>query len=384
MWKEVLSPVPHEFFADQKPGSIAAGIDAFKDEFHFPNLLESKITIIGVPEDRSSPDQKGTSQAPKSIRKEFYKLVSGSWDIKISDVGDIIPGRDFVDTMSALEEICIEVIKHNSIPVILGGSSDLCFAMYRAFTRLEQNINLTVFDSRISLESDEETLNSKNFLSHILTSKPYRLFNLSHVGHQSYYVAPKIIDLFERMHFTTKRLGDIRNNINLVEPVLRDSDMIVFSNHVIKMSDARGQSNPTPNGLNGEEFCASLRYAGMSDKLSATGIFDFNPSLENDSQNAQLLAQGIWYFIDGVDWRKGDYPFRSKSDYLKFTVLSDQLDQEIIFYKSPWSERWWMEIPSHPKDSSKNSLISCDLEDYHLAKKGEIPDRYWKAIQKIN
>jgi arginase family enzyme len=81
MWKEVLSPVPHEFFADQKPGSIAAGIDAFKDEFHFPNLLESKITIIGVPEDRSSPDQKGTSQAPKSIRKEFYKLVSGSWDI---------------------------------------------------------------------------------------------------------------------------------------------------------------------------------------------------------------------------------------------------------------------------------------------------------------
>ncbi len=77
MWKEFLSPVPHEFFADQKPGSIAAGIDAFKDEFHFPNLLESKITIIGVPEDRSSPDQKGTSQAPKSIRKEFYKLVSG-------------------------------------------------------------------------------------------------------------------------------------------------------------------------------------------------------------------------------------------------------------------------------------------------------------------
>lgn len=122
----------------------------------------------------------------------------------------------------------------------------------------------------------------------------------------------------------------------------------------------------------------------MSDKLSATGIFDFNPSLENDRQNAQLLAQGIWYFIDGVDWRKGDYPLRPKSDYIKFTVLSDQLDQEIIFYKSPWSERWWMEIPSHPKDVSKNSLISCDIEDYHLAKKGEIPDRYWKAIQKIN
>ena len=168
----------------------------------------------------------------------------------------------------------------------------------------------------------------------------------------------------------------------MIEPLLRDADIIFFNNHVIKMADAPGQTEPSPNGLTGEEFCASMRYAGMSDKLSATGIFDYNPRLDNTSQNAQLLAQGIWYFIDGVDWRKGDYPFRSKTDYTRFTVLTNGLEQEIIFYKSPWSERWWIEIPAHPGQDARNSLIACSLDDYESAQNGEIPDRYWKAVQK--
>ena len=382
MWQEVLSPISEDWLQNFEPGSLAESFEVFVDDSNFPDLRNNQITLIGVPEDRSNPTHKGVSEASRAIRKELYSLFPGSWNIKIADIGDIIPGRDVIDTLSALEEVCVEVIKLNSIPFILGGSSDLGLAIYRSFVRLERTISATVLNSRISLASDEETLNSNNYLSHILTSKPYRLYNLSHVGHQSYYVRPKILELFERMHFSTSRLGDIRGNIFMIEPLLRDADIIFFNNHVIKMADAPGQTEPSPNGLTGEEFCASMRYAGMSDKLSATGIFDYNPRLDNTSQNAQLLAQGIWYFIDGVDWRKGDYPFRSKTDYTRFTVLTNGLEQEIIFYKSPWSERWWIEIPAHPGQDAKNSLIACSLDDYESAQNGEIPDRYWKAVQK--
>tara|TARA_B110000003_G_scaffold108235_1_gene110676 strand:+ start:517 stop:1671 length:1155 start_codon:yes stop_codon:yes gene_type:complete len=382
MWQEVLSPISKELISEFQPGSLGENLNIYSEESNFPDLRNNRVTIIGVPEDRTNLKHKGTSDASNAIRKQLYSLYPGSWEINIADIGNIIPGRDVIDTIAALEEVCVEVIKHNSIPFIIGGSSDLGFAIYRAFVRLEQTINATILDSRISLESDEKELNSDNYLSHILTSKPYRLYNLSHIGHQTYYVPPQIISLLERMHFSTYRLGEIRGKIHLIEPLMRDADVIFFNNHVIRMADAPGQSDPTPNGLTGEEFCAAMRYAGMSDKLSATGLFDFNPRLESSTQNAQLLAQSIWYFFDGVDWRKGDYPFRSKTEYTKFTVLTDGQDEEIIFYKSSWSERWWMEIPAHPGRDAKNSLISCSIDDYNAARKGEIPDRYWKAIQK--
>jgi hypothetical protein len=46
------------------------------------------------------------------------------------------------------------------------------------------------------------------------------------------------------------------------------------------------------------------RYAGISDKVSIFGIFNHN----NSSQESVLIAQIIWYFIEGFHYRS-EYPF---------------------------------------------------------------------------
>ncbi|MDA8787854.1 formimidoylglutamase [Schleiferiaceae bacterium] len=382
MWENALQPIPNTWLEDALPGTLGQSLIVHTEERGFPDLREVRIAFIGVPEDRGSSEQRGVRDASRAVRKELYALFPGSWDFKVADLGDILPGRDTIDSMTALEELCVEVLKCQCIPFVLGGSSDLSLAIYRAYSHLEQMVNVAVAHSRIALGQDSDPLSDQNVLSHMLTAKPYSLYNLSHIGHQAYYVAPEVLDLFERMHFHAHRLGEIRGQVQEIEPLVRDADLLLVNNHVLRMADGPGQSHPSPNGLTAEELCAMLRYAGMSDKLTAIGYFDYNPQLDPTGQNARLIAQAFWYFLEGVQWRKGDYPMRSKTDYTRFTVLLESQSQELIFYKSPFSGRWWMEVPSHPGQDARQHLMPCSSRDYEAAQQGEIPDRWWKAVHK--
>lgn len=59
----------------------------------------------------------------------------------------------------------------------------------------------------------------------------------------------------------------------------------------------------SPNGFYGEEICAISRYAGISDKVSSFGIYEYNSKHDSNYQTAHLIAQMIWYFIEGVNYR---------------------------------------------------------------------------------
>ena len=100
------------------------------------------------------------------------------------------------------------------------------------------------------------------------------------------------------------------------------------------------------------------------------------------TRSADFIAQALWYFFEGVELRKGDYPFAQKNEYLKFTVLLEEQDLEMNFYKSPKSGRWWIEIPNEFTGIAQHGLLPCTKYDYELAKKGEIQQRWWNAIKK--
>ena len=121
----------------------------------------------------------------------------------------------------------------------------------------------------------------------------------------------------------------------------------------------------------------------MSDKVSSLGIFNYHNITEVSNK---LLAQIIWYFIDGIENRTGDFPMGSKKDYVKFTVFIEESGHEITFYKSNKSARWWMEVPYPAKEGSKyerHHMAPCDREDYDNAMNNVIPDLWWKTYQKL-
>jgi arginase family enzyme len=51
-----------------------------------------------------------------------------------------------------LRKVVSNLIKKKIIPIVIGGSQDLTFALYRSFDELEQMVNLVSIDSKLILE----------------------------------------------------------------------------------------------------------------------------------------------------------------------------------------------------------------------------------------
>ena len=60
-------------------------------------------------------------------------------------------------------------------------------------------------------------------------------------------------------------------------------------------------------------------------------MVEYNQELDVNNQTSQLLAQMIWYFVDGYKMRKQELNPNLKN-CVKYTVTFDDGKNEIIFY----------------------------------------------------
>ena len=161
--------------------------------------------------------------------------------------------------------------------------------------------------------------------------------------------------------------------------------MLSFDVTAIRSADAPGNRNAQPFGLTGEEACQICWYAGLNEKLSSVGFYEYNPSFDDaHRKTASVIATMIWYFVEGYYHRKNDQNFRG-NDFLKYSVSMPVEPEVITFYKSKLSEKWWMEVPYPHGHSrySRNSIVPCSYNDYQVAVKGEVPERYISALAKL-
>jgi arginase family enzyme len=344
------------------------------------------LAILSVNEDRGSVNNKGCANGADIVREYLYKLTQGPNSLKVADLGSIQPGNSITDTYFAVKESVDFLLKNDVIPIIIGGSKDLSYGTYLAYTNQEQTINVVGIDSRFSLGNSDDVINSNNFFGKILFHQPNVLFNYSNLAYQTYFVNQDELSLIEELFFDIYRLGVVKSNVQDAEPIIRNADMVSFSMDAISQIDAPANKNCSPNGLNGEQACQLARYAGMSDKLSSIGFYDFNPLVNDNDQTAHLMAQMIWYFIEGFYNRKQDFPACNKNDYVKYMVTIDEGEQELTFYKSPKSDRWWMDVPYHHnfrKKYERHLLLPCTYEDYLTATENEIPERWFQTFKKL-
>ncbi|MCK4638682.1 MAG: formimidoylglutamase, partial [Bacteroidales bacterium] len=340
----------------------------------FPDLDNIDIAIFGINEDRNAINNEGCANAPDNIRKKLYKLFEGGNKTKIADLGNIKKGNTINDTYFAVTLVVSELLKNDIIPVLIGGSHDLTYANYQAYESLEQVINIVAVDSVFDLGKSEEDFNSQSYLSKIILHQPNYLFNYTNIGYQTYLIDQEAIGLMKNLFFDIYRLGNVRANIEEVEPIVRNADLVTFDISAIRQSDAPANGNASPNGFYGEEVCQIARYAGMSDKLTSIGFYEVNPKLDSQEQTSHLVAQMIWYFIDGFYNRKHDFPLKEKENYIKYLVSIKDHKDEIVFYKSKKSDRWWMEIPIKTNMKPKyerHYLVPCSYQDYQTACKDD-------------
>lgn len=352
--------------------------------FDSEELNSKKIAIVGVPEYRGTFSNKKESDLYK-IREKLYQLFPGNWNLDIIDLGNIQTGNTIGDTYFATSELITDLIKRQIIPIIIGGGQDLTYANYRAYDQLEQSVNIVSIDSKFDFGTLQKELTSSSYLTKIVMDKPNNLFNFSNIGYQTYLNSQEEIDLVDSLHFDAYRLGEVIHNFEVVEPVLRDADMVSFDISSIKGIEAPANFNKQPNGFTGIEACKIARYAGISDKVTSFGVYEYNEVFDIENQTSALIAQMIWYFIEGVNYRLNEYPFGIQKEFQKYLVPVE--NQVLNFYKSNKSERWWIEIKL-PNDNNKfkrHTLIPCTHQDYLTASNRQvIPERWIKTLKRMS
>ena len=338
----------------------------------FPELKDVSIVIVTL----EARILKGDPISFR-FRHEFYKLFTGNWDFTCADLGFILSGNQHQDTLYAIETLVKEMYQRNILTIVVGGEQENTLGMFRGLSSFDTHVNLTAIDSKFDFGEPGTLVSEDSYMSKIITEKPNNLKQFTNIGYQSYYVSQEELDLMKKLFFDALRLGDVISHFEDSEPILRDTDILSLDIKSIRANDLNSP-NGNPNGFNGNEICKLMRYAGLSDRLSVLGVFDVVDSTRSD----QLLAQMIWYVLEGFCHRVNEYPFSIHESCTKYVVTLDQSD--LIFFKSDKSKRWWIEVHRETKNNKihQTTLLPCTEKDYRLAQKGEIPSRWWNSVQR--
>lgn len=379
----LFSPIDESIYDHiSSPGSFFKSIKVYGEAM--PDYKGAHLALIGIEDERGTQSNTGAGKGPDEIRRKLYQLKKGTGIYNIVDLGNLKPGVDLEETYVRISEVCRILLEHNVMPILLGATHDLDIGQYRGYEDLQKLVNLLSVDALIDLDDQRDAAPSRQHIHKILLHEPNYLFSYTHLAHQLYLIDSTAVNILEKLYFEAHRLGSMRTNLQEMEPAIRQADMISFDITAIRSADAPGNANAQPFGLTGEEACQLCWYAGQNEKLSSIGFYEYNPSWDDaHKKTASVVATMIWYFVEGFYHRKNERDFRG-NDFLKYAVSMPSDPEVITFYKSKFTEKWWMEVmPQHSQRYARPSIVPCSYNDYQMATRGELPERYISALAKL-
>ena len=370
MLENFLQPINTTRFLDiedLETYQVGRRIEIFLKGKAFPSLQNVQIAIIGI----------GIKEA-NQVRQALYSLSFPFKGLNIVDLGNLRK-----PTVDVLTPVIKDLLDSNILPIIIGEQQSLTTAQYQAYHLREQLVNMVLVDKNIDFTFNKvRARRSQYFINKILGQEKNYLLHLSLIGYQKHFVNPRALQLFQKQQFDHVRLGHIKGNMKELEPIIRDADFLSFDMSTIRQSDAPASISPSPSGLFSEQACKIAHYAGLSDKLSSIGFYNFQHSTDLNSQTAHLIAQMVWYFLDGFANRKGDYPL-NQDGLVEYIVDFKTSNYQISFWKSTRSDRWWMQIPVKGKKYERHRLVPCSYNDYKMAAHEELPERLLNAYSRL-
>lgn len=344
------------------------------EPYHLASLLKDEIPEKGIVllwvSDLRGAGGEAENLDFSLVRKQLYRLSKLDFELPICDLGDLISGRTPQDTHYVLQEVLSSCHYKNAIPVVIGGSNDLSFSLFLALNFHQKNINYTQISNIISLASQGEELNEKNFLSKIFSSKNLSIKNYHHLGYQKHLNELDSVKLIKEVDFDIVRLAEMMNTTSKCEPYFRKADLVTINADAVESFAEPFSIHPQVNGLNRREICAYMKEIGLSENLKSVGIF--NLDIERFGYlNNQLLAQMIWYLIEGINIQNSHPKERS---YETFWVLID--DEEYVFKRDIFTGLWYF------GDSENiNECLPCSQDDFDLAKRGILGIRLFNFLK---
>lgn len=335
------------------------------------DICPGSLVLIGFPYDEGAKRagyQIGSSNAPHAIRTKLKILLqqprNPEYDIDfnsilIYDVGDIPIGMLFEDALKRLEASIGEIIRRGGLPIIFGGSSDVCLgAASGLLSVVGNNAGIISIDSKLNCDlAENNVISSKCPFRYILDD--HRFCTVRYDGVNSYASCDARLIFFgaqgnvcsyesasyaqakgssiiwlnkdirgmsgtnPQVHFITGNGQSDHGNHSspIVYPAQHyfknllivlssqstygnnKSIYVNFSAEALKKTVCPANPDEQQFGLTSEEGIAISHAAGLNANVSLFSVCNFNPEIE-EAQSSSYMAEIVYYFLVGVCTRQ--------------------------------------------------------------------------------
>lgn len=293
---------------DPRMGEITCSLDA--------DYASSDIVILGCPQDegvRRNGGRPGSSEAPRAIRQQFYRLTTFNIRTKIFDLGDVTVDGSLEDIHERMSGIVAAILKDGKRLIVLGGGNDISFADGMAMSEtygpsgwigvnIDSHLDVRIAEQRNSGTPYRQLLEG----GYLLPSYFYE------VGYQTHFCSPIYYDYIRDLGVNRISLELLRSrteaDLELKENIRQKfighstsvSTFFGFDMDVVRSADAPGTSAPSPLGLRAGEFITLVKYAASLANTRLIEFSEMNPKFDVDDRTAKLVAIGMHRFCTGV------------------------------------------------------------------------------------
>ncbi len=201
-----------------------------------------------------------------------------------------------------------------------------------------------------------------------MSSKNFSIKNYHHLGYQKHLNEADSVKLIKEVEFDIIRLAEMMNSTERTEPYFRKADLVTVNCDAIESFSDAFSMNPQVKWIEQERNMCLYEEIGLSENLKSVGIFNYNIYSENQL-NHQLLAQMIWYLIEGINIQ---HSHPKERQYEMFYVLIE--DRQYAFKRDTFSNLWYF-----GDDENIENCIPCSRKDFDEAKKGWLSSRFTKS-----
>ncbi len=366
-----------EFIKSDNINTISHSISIAKEDFEWEWLQQFDACLVTFKSNKTSSNY-------DSFRQKFYSLYVSQKKIKLVDLGDYIYDNDNrEDTERKLYFLAEKIFTYKLFPIIISPEVHWGFIFNKLHTLLSHLRNQAIIihhANNIAVKNQSEiTLNNLiHTVKKIICKEKFD--TLSILGFQTHKTNPEDLIYYAQNYIETLRLGLLRNNIEIAEPLLRHVHCLTVDMSVIRYADFTATTICNPNGLFSENLCELVYFATVSKNLKSLIFtnFEIEKLVKND---ASLFAEVLWYSYDGLSNRIDGDSFLSTEIYNKHIVDIDLYTTPIYFYQNRITNHWWIELDDI---NGSKQYIPCLQEDYQQTIKGELSDRWLWNLKKYN
>lgn len=345
------------------------------------DCLNADLFIMGC-----EKDNEAIYETADSIRLQLYDLSLPHNTLRITDLGNLIAKDTKEETAEMLGYVLEKLMDVGKTVIILGSSREIAYGQslaYRYNSDIlpeadEKGIEYVYLSSSIDMIDNEITEEEESVNFRIFNQFPPRINGLTGVGMQKYRLTQSETHLMENLNFPILRYGEITSDIASAEPYFREAKAVCLDMSAIRHSESPGSNRPSPGGFSVMEICKLSKYAGAS-TINTFSLTEMNPEEDFHQQSTILAAMIVWYFCEGFYTKITENPLTHPANFKTYKVKLNTPVDEVIFYQSNLTERWWMEVVNKPN----RKIVACTEKEYICTMKNELPERWWQVYNRL-